>query len=300
MSSLTETPVTRKPAWLKAQIPKGPTFFKLKELMREQGLHTVCEEAHCPNIGECWGNGTATFMILGNVCTRRCGFCAVTSGRPNVLDLAEPGRVARTVKALGLRHVVITSVARDDLQDGGALVFALTIEAIRRISPETNVEVLIPDLQGDEASLRKVVEARPSILNHNLETVARLSDRVRSRAKYPRSLELLRRAKKMDQGLLTKSGIMLGLGERREEVVETLRDLRAAQVDIVTIGQYLRPSLHHLPLVRYVSPEEFGEFKRIGLELGFGHVESGPLVRSSYHAHEQVPAPDVASGSETV
>lgn len=293
MSSLTEAPLERKPAWLKAQLPKGPAFFELKDLMRREGLHTVCEEAHCPNIGECWGHRTATFMILGNICTRRCGFCAVTSGRPTELDLAEPERVARTVANLGLRHVVITSVARDDLQDGGALVFALTIEAIRRQSPETNVEVLIPDLQGEAEPLRKVVDARPTILNHNIETVMRLSDRVRSRAKYPRSLELLRRAKEMDPGLLTKSGIMLGLGETMDEVVAALTDLRGAGVDIVTIGQYLRPSLRHLPLVRYVTPGEFQELKEIGLRMGFGHVESGALVRSSYHAHEQVPTGSV-------
>lgn len=289
MATLRESVEGRKPAWLKAEMPKGAGFFELKTLMRENGLHTVCEEAHCPNIGECWGNKTATFMILGDVCTRHCGFCAVTAGRPNELDLAEPRRVAAVVHQLGLQHVVVTSVARDDLEDGGALVFAMTIESIRQECPGTAIEVLIPDFGGNWAALQKVVEAKPDILNHNLETVARLSDRVRSKAKYPRSLELLRRAKEMNPSLLTKSGIMLGLGEEKEEVVQTLRDMRANQIDIVTIGQYLRPTVNHLPLVRYVAPEEFKELKEIGLAMGLSHVESGPLVRSSYHAHEQVP-----------
>jgi len=290
MSTLRSAPLERKPSWLKARLPEGPGFFELKDLMRREGLHTVCEEAHCPNIGECWTYRTATFMILGDVCTRNCGFCAVTTGRPNELDLAEPARVARAVKNLDLRHVVVTSVARDDLADGGALVFALTIEAIRHVSPDTNVEVLIPDFQGDREALQKVVLARPAILNHNIETVERLSDHVRSRAKYPRTLELLRRAKEMDPSLPTKSGLMLGLGEERDEVVATLRDLRSSGVDIVTIGQYLRPSLRHLPLIRYVPPEDFAELREIALGMGFAHAEAGPLVRSSYHAHAQVPS----------
>jgi len=279
-----------KPQWLKVRLPTGPEFFELKRLMREQGLHTVCEDAHCPNVGECWGNRTATFMILGNVCTRACGFCAVHSGRPTELDLAEPRRVAAVTRTLGLEHVVVTSVARDDLADGGALVFALTIAEIRRLCPGTAVEVLTPDFAGNWQALALVVDAAPDILNHNLETVERLSDRVRSRAKYRRSLEFLSRAKELAPALLTKSGIMLGLGEERDEVEATLTDMRAAGIDIVTIGQYLRPSLHHLPLIRYVPPEEFAEIKAVALSLGFGHVEAGPLVRSSYHAHTQVPA----------
>ncbi|MHB1505808.1 MAG: lipoyl synthase [Sulfobacillus sp.] len=279
-----------KPQWLKVRLPTGPEFFELKRLMREQGLHTVCEDAHCPNVGECWGNRTATFMILGNICTRACGFCAVHSGRPTELDLAEPRRVAAVTRTLGLEHVVVTSVARDDLADGGALVFALTIAEIRRLCPGTAVEVLTPDFAGNWQALALVVEAAPDILNHNLETVERLSDRVRSRAKYRRSLEFLSRAKQLAPTLLTKSGIMLGLGEERDEVEATLADMRAAGIDIVTIGQYLRPSLHHLPLIRYVAPEEFAEIKAVALGLGFGHVEAGPLVRSSYHAHTQVPA----------
>ncbi|MHB1842283.1 MAG: lipoyl synthase [Sulfobacillus sp.] len=279
-----------KPQWLKVRLPTGPEFFELKRLMREQGLHTVCEDAHCPNVGECWGNRTATFMILGNICTRACGFCAVHSGRPTELDLAEPRRVAAVTRTLGLEHVVVTSVARDDLADGGALVFALTIAEIRRLCPGTAVEVLTPDFAGNWQALALVVEAAPDILNHNLETVERLSDRVRSRAKYRRSLEFLFRAKQLAPTLLTKSGIMLGLGEERDEVEATLADMRAAGIDIVTIGQYLRPSLHHLPLIRYVAPEEFAEIKAVALGLGFGHVEAGPLVRSSYHAHTQVPA----------
>ncbi len=279
-----------KPEWLKVRLPGGAEFFELKQLMRAQGLHTVCEDAHCPNVGECWGNRTATFMILGNTCTRACGFCAVHSGRPTELDLAEPRRVARVTKTLGLEHVVVTSVARDDLADGGALVFAQTIAEIRRLCPQTAVEVLTPDFAGNWQALALVVEAAPDILNHNLETVERLSDRVRSRAKYRRSLEFLARAKDLSPTLLTKSGIMLGLGEERSEILATLADMRTAKIDIVTIGQYLRPSLRHLPLVRYVTPEEFLEIKEAALGLGFGHVEAGPLVRSSYHAHAQVPA----------
>ncbi len=278
-----------KPDWLKVRLPGGPEFFELRRLMREQGLHTVCEDAHCPNVGECWGHRTATFMILGNTCTRACGFCAVHSGRPTELDLAEPRRVAKVTKTLGLKHVVVTSVARDDLQDGGALVFARTVEEIRRLCPDTRVEILTPDFAGNWEALAVVVEARPDILNHNLETVERLSDRVRSRAKYRRSLEFLARAKALVPSLLTKSGLMLGLGEERPEVLATLGDMRAAGIDIVTIGQYLRPSLKHLPLVRYVPPEEFQELKEAALGLGFGHVEAGPLMRSSYHAHAQVP-----------
>ena len=285
-------PATRapKPEWLKARAPLGENYHSLKQLARSLQLHTVCESAQCPNIGECWHHKTATFMMLGNLCTRRCGFCAVPKGRPQPIDLDEPRRVAQAVAALGLEFAVITSVDRDDDLLGGAHAFALVIEEVRRLAPACRVEVLIPDFQGDEEAIRLVVQARPAILNHNIETVERLSDHVRSRAKYPRTLELLRRAKEMDPSLPTKSGLMLGLGEERDEVVATLRDLRQSGVDIVTIGQYLRPSLKHLPLIRYVTPEEFAEFREIALDMGFAHAESGPLVRSSYHAHAQVPS----------
>ncbi len=279
----------RRPEWLKIKLADGANISEVRQLMRQQTLHTVCEEARCPNLNECWHHRTATFMILGSICTRACAFCAVTTGRPTELDLEEPQRIADAVRNLGLRHVVVTCVARDDLADGGAAIFAATIRAVREVSPQTKVEVLISDFQGDEAALRAVMDARPDILNHNLETVARLSDSVRSKAKYPRSLELLRRAKEMVPDGYTKSGIMLGLGEQWEEVLQTLRDMREVGVDIVTIGQYLRPSLQHLPIARYVTPAEFAELKTFGLAIGFQHVESGPLVRSSYHAHEQVP-----------
>ena len=279
----------RHPDWLKVRLAQGPNYSRLKRLLRGMSLHTVCEEARCPNIYECFENLTATFMILGNICTRACRFCAVTTGRPTELDWAEPERVADAVSRLGLQHVVVTSVARDDLRDGGAAVFAETIRAIRRRCPDTAVEVLIPDFNGDWDALQVVLDAGPDILNHNVETVRRLSDRVRSRAKYDRSLALLAESKRRAPHIKTKSGLMLGLGETWDEILETLRDLRAHQVDIVTIGQYLRPTREpvHLPVEKYYHPDEFAELKRIGLELGFSHVESGPLVRSSYHAHEQ-------------
>lgn len=286
----TEVPIEKKPEWLKVRATMGPNFLELKALRRDLSLHTICEEAHCPNIFECWENRTATFLILGRVCTRACRFCAVQTGRPTELDREEPQRVAEAVKHLRLRHVVVTSVARDDLADGGACVFADTIRAIRHEVPGCTVEVLIPDLQGSEDGLRLIVEARPDILNHNVETVERLQRVVRAKARYDRSLWVLRRTKELDPAMLTKSGLMLGVGEEREEVVQTLHDLRAIGVDIVTIGQYLRPSLRHLPVARFVPPEEFAEYKRIGLELGFRHIESGPLVRSSYHAHKQAEA----------
>ncbi len=286
----TEVPIEKKPEWLKVRATMGPNFLELKALRRDLSLHTICEEAHCPNIFECWENRTATFLILGRVCTRACRFCAVQTGRPTELDREEPQRVAEAVKHLRLRHVVVTSVARDDLADGGACVFADTIRAIRHEVPGCTVEVLIPDLQGSEDGLRLIVEARPDILNHNVETVERLQRVVRAKARYDRSLWVLRRTKELDPAMLTKSGLMLGVGEEREEVVQTLHDLRAICVDIVTIGQYLRPSLRHLPVARFVPPEEFAEYKRIGLELGFRHIESGPLVRSSYHAHKQAEA----------
>ena len=257
-------------------------------MMRGRSLHTVCEEAHCPNIGECWEHRTATLMILGRVCTRACRFCAITTGLPIGVDRDEPERVAQAVEQMGLRHAVITSVARDDLPDGGASVFAETIRAIRRRLPTCSVEVLIPDFEGSADSLAIVMDARPDILNHNVETVRRLQRKVRAKAFYERSLEVLQRAKEMVPDALTKSGMMLGLGETREEISEALQDLRAVDCDIVTIGQYLRPSEYHLPIVRYVPPSEFAEIKAEGMAIGFKHVESGPLVRSSYHAHEQV------------
>lgn len=277
-----------RPPWLRVRFPTGPNYLELKDLVQSKSLHTVCEEAHCPNIGECWEHRTATFMILGRVCTRACRFCMIAAGVPGTVDEGEPERVAEAVERLGLRHAVITSVARDDQLDGGAHVFAETIVAIRRRLPTCSVEVLIPDFEGSAESLGIVMAARPDILNHNLETVHRLQRRVRSKAFYERSLEVLQRAKAMEPDSLTKSGIMLGLGETREEIRETLADLRAVECDIVTIGQYLRPSPLHLPIERYVTPEEFAEIKDEGMALGFRHVESGPLVRSSYHAHEQV------------
>ncbi len=278
--------IEKRPDWLKVRLPMGPNYRELKELMRGLALHTVCEEARCPNIGECWEHRTATFLILGDVCTRACGFCAITTGRPNTIDWGEPERVARAVQKLGLEHVVITSVNRDDQPDGGAIIFAMTIRKIRRYCPEIGIEVLIPDFQGSEGALKTVMDARPDILNHNLETVERLYRHVRPGSKYHRSLDLLQSAKRMG-GALTKSGIMVGVGEEWDEILTTLDDLREHEVDIITIGQYLRPSKDHIPLVRYYTPDEFARLKEEGLKRGFKHVESGPLVRSSYHAHEQ-------------
>jgi lipoic acid synthetase len=279
--------VSRKPEWLKINLATDPEFMELKKLMRSQGLHTVCEEARCPNIFECWNRRTATFMILGDVCTRNCGFCAVTSGQPTELDLAEPERVAEACVAMDLRHVVVTAVARDDLLDGGAQIFAETIRAIRRKNPSTGVEVLVSDFGGDEAALKLVMDAEPDVLNHNVETVRRLSDRVRSRARYERSLEVLRRAKELKPHISTKSSIMVGLGETMAELGETMDDLRANQVDIVTFGQYLRPSVKHLAVERFYTPAEFDFLREEGVKRGFAFVQSGPLVRSSYHADEQ-------------
>jgi lipoyl synthase len=287
--SATERPRPgRRPDWLKIQLNTGENFRELKKLMRGQTLHTVCEEARCPNIYECWANRTATFMILGNICTRACRFCAVTSGLPTELDLQEPERVAESVEQMGLRHVVVTSVARDDLADGGASIFAETIRAIRKRVPLCSVEVLIPDFMGNWEALRVVMDAEPDILNHNIETVRRLSDKVRSKAKYDRSLELLRQAKQMKPHIPTKSSIMIGVGETWEEILQAMDDLRAVDCDIMTIGQYLQPTRKHLPVSRYWTPEEFAALKEEGMKRGFKHVESGPLVRSSYHAHEQV------------
>ncbi len=285
MSTSTKLP---KPEWLKIKLTTGEPYQEIKQMMRTKTLHTVCEEARCPNIYECWANRTATFMILGDICTRACRFCAVKTGLPTELDLQEPERVAEAAEQMGLRHCVVTSVARDDLKDGGASIFAETIKAIRRKLPLCSVEVLIPDFLGNEESLRIVMDAKPDILNHNIETVERLSNRVRAKAKYRRSLELLRRAKVMAPDIPTKSSIMLGLGETREEVLRAMDDLREIDCNILTLGQYLQPSSSHIDVVRYVHPDEFKQFKADGLAKGFSHVESAPFVRSSYHAHEQV------------
>lgn len=281
----------RKPDWLKIKLNTNDSYTGLKKMMREKSLHTVCEEARCPNIHECWAERkTATFMILGDVCTRACRFCAVNTGLPNELDRQEPERVADSVKLMGLKHAVITAVARDDLKDGGAEIFAETVRAIRRKSPFTTIEVLPSDMGGKEENLKTLMDARPNILNHNIETVRRLTPRVRARATYERSLEFLRRAKEMQPKIPTKSSLMIGLGETKEEILEVMDDLRAVDVDIMTIGQYLQPTKSHLKIVKYWSPEEFQELKEIALSKGFKHCESGPLVRSSYHADEQVDA----------
>jgi lipoic acid synthetase len=277
-------PKTERPKWLRAPAPAGENYHELKDLITQLRLHTVCESAACPNVGECWNQRTATFMILGNVCTRRCGFCAVGKGAPLPVDYDEPRRVAEAVAAMGLRFAVITSVNRDDRKDGGAEQFAMTIRAIRERVPGCGVEVLVPDFQGSREAVETVMAAAPDVLNHNTETVPRLYRQVRLGARYERSLDLLAYAKRIAPDTPAKSGLMLGLGETEQEVLEVMRDLRAHQVDILTIGQYLRPSPKHLPIVRYVPPEEFAEFGRAGYEMGFAHVESGPLVRSSYHA----------------
>jgi lipoic acid synthetase len=281
-----EEPRQQRPGWLKVRIPAGENYSRLKSLIARHGLHTVCEEARCPNMGECWNAGTATFMILGDICTRSCGFCAVRTGRPQGLDLEEPVRVAEAIRRMEVRHAVITSVNRDELADGGASIFAETIRQARIVSPGIKIEVLIPDFRGVSWALQIVIDARPDILNHNIETVPRLYSLVRPQAKYARSLELLERAKR--NGMVTKSGLMLGLGETMEEVVRVLADLRLAGCDILTIGQYLQPTKQHLPVHRFVFPDEFKMLKLRGLEMGFKHVESGPLVRSSYHAGQQM------------
>ncbi|MBA2940585.1 lipoyl synthase [Paenibacillus sp. CGMCC 1.16610] len=281
-------PLERKPDWLKINLKTDENFKEIKSMMRSKTLHTVCEEAKCPNIHECWANRTATFMILGDICTRACRFCAVKTGLPTELDLQEPERVADAALQMGLRHCVVTSVARDDLQDGGAMIFAETIKAIRRKLPLCTVEVLIPDFLGREESLVTVLEAKPDILNHNMETVERMSDRVRSKAKYRRSLELLQRSKRIAPNIPTKSSVMIGVGEEWDELLQTMDDLRAVDCDIMTIGQYLQPSTTHLAVSKYYTPEQFALLKEEGMKRGFKHVESGPLVRSSYHAHEQV------------
>jgi len=282
-----ELPRQPKPDWLKVRAPGSENYLRLKGIMRGLGLHTVCEEANCPNIGECWHHGTATFMILGDTCTRSCGYCNVVHGTPNAPDPQEPVKVASAIHALELSYVVVTSVDRDDLPDFGAAHFARTILETRARIPNCRLEVLIPDFQGSDAALAVVLDARPDVLNHNIETVPRLYRTARPGGRYERALSVLRRSREYAPHIPTKSGIMVGLGEQWDEVVSTLHDMRDAGCEIVTIGQYLRPSLANLPMVRYYTPSEFAELKRIGLDLGFGHVESGPLVRSSYHAHEQ-------------
>ena len=277
----------KKPEWLKARAPMGEGYHDLKKLARTLDLHTVCESAQCPNIGECWNHGTATFMLLGNLCTRRCGFCAVPKGKPLPIDFDEPRRVAEAVKTLKLKHAVVTSVNRDDDNIGAAKVFAETIHQIRKIAPGCQVEVLIPDFQGREDALKIVIDAKPEVLNHNTETVPRLYRAVRSGARYQRTLDLLANVKKMDPNMVTKTGVMVGIGEEMYELLDVFKDLAAIKVDILTVGQYLRPSKDHLPLTRYYTPNEFLFMKEEALKMGFRHVESGPLVRSSYHAHEQ-------------
>jgi lipoic acid synthetase len=276
----------KKPSWLRVKLPTGENYRMVRSLVDEHKLHTICESGNCPNMGECWGEGTATFMILGNICTRSCGFCAVATGRPDEVDEFEPGRVANSVKTMRVKHAVITSVDRDDLKDGGSQIWAQTVRAIRKQSPGTTLETLIPDFAGKWENLQNVIDVAPEIVSHNLETVRRLTKEVRIQAKYDRSLEVLFRLKK--GGMRTKSGIMLGLGETHEEIIETLEDLNAVNVDIVTLGQYLQPTAKHLPIAEFVTPERFAEYKEYALKLGFRYVESGPLVRSSYHAEKHL------------
>ncbi len=280
----------RKPPWFRARFPSGERFEEIRVLLRDRSLHTVCEEARCPNIGECFNSGTATFMILGDTCTRACGFCAVTSGRPGAIDQLEPLRLAQSVETLGLDYAVITAVNRDDVPDGGASIFAACIRAVRHRRPSCEVEVLIPDFEGDREALATVVAARPAVLNHNTETVTELYPRVRPKGRYDRSLKLLRRVKEIDPTMLTKSGLMVGLGERVEQLHRTFEDLREQGCDLLTVGQYLRPTAKHLPVARYWHPDEFEALRDYALSLGFAHVEAGPLVRSSYHAAEQAAA----------
>ena len=276
----------RKPKWLKVKLPTGENYRKVRALVSEHKLHTICESGSCPNMGECWGEGTATFMILGNICTRSCGFCNVQTGRPEEVDIYEPGRVAQSVKLMGVKHAVITSVDRDDLKDGGSEIWAQTVRAVRQQSPGTTMETLIPDFAGKWENLQVIIDVAPEIVSHNLETVRRLTKQVRIQAKYDRSLEVLFRLKK--GGMRTKSGIMLGLGETPEEVIESMQDLRSVNVDILTLGQYLQPSPKHLPVAEFITPEKFEEYRILGLEMGFRYVESGPLVRSSYHAEKHL------------
>ena len=276
----------KKPKWLRVKLPTGENYRKVRGLVDQHNLHTICQSGSCPNMGECWGEGTATFMILGNICTRSCGFCGVQTGKPDAVDIYEPGKVANSVKIMGVKHSVITSVDRDDLKDGGSEIWAQTIRAIRQQSPGTTLETLIPDFAGNWENLQVLINVAPEIVSHNLETVRRLTKQVRIQAKYDRSLELLFRLKK--GGMRTKSGVMLGLGETPEEVIETMQDLRSVNVDILTLGQYLQPTPKHLPVAEFIEPAQFDHYKKIGLEMGFRYVESGPLVRSSYHAEKHL------------
>jgi lipoic acid synthetase len=276
----------KKPKWLRVKLPTGQNYRKVRSLVDEHNLHTICESGSCPNMGECWGEGTATFMILGNICTRSCGFCAVKTGRPEEVDIYEPGKVAHSVKTMGVKHAVITSVDRDDLKDGGADIWVQTVKAVRNQSPGTTMETLIPDFAGNWENLQKIIEVAPEIVSHNLETVRRLTKQVRIQAKYDRSLEVLFRLKK--GGMRTKSGIMLGLGETDQEIIETMQDLRSVEVDILTLGQYLQPTPKHLPIAEFVTPERFDKYRELGMKMGFRYVESGPLVRSSYHAEKHL------------
>ncbi len=282
----TELPNGRRPEWLKVRAPGGDDYARIKNMMRSKALHTVCEEARCPNISECWDAGTATFMIHGDTCTRSCGFCAVKTGRPLPVDLDEPRRVAEAIASMDLTHAVITSVNRDELKDGGSVIWAETIRAARELAPNTTIEVLIPDFKGNMANLQRVIDAKPDILNHNTETVPRLYKRVRPQGRYHWTLEVLKESKR--QGMRTKTGIMLGLGEKPQEVLEAMRDLREVECDVLTLGQYLQPTKNHLPVDRFVHPDEFKQYETVGLEMGFDVVESGPLVRSSYHAERHV------------
>ncbi len=278
---------TKKPKWLRVKLPTGENYKNVRGLVDRYKLHTICESGHCPNMGECWGAGTATFMILGNICTRSCGFCNVATGRPETVDWEEPEKVARSVKLMKVKHAVLTSVDRDDLADGGSIIWAETVKAIRRISPQTTMETLIPDFKGELHNVDRIIEANPEIVSHNMETVRRLTRKVRIQAQFDRSLMVLKYLK--DNGIhRTKSGIMLGLGETKEEVIDAMKDLREADVDILTLGQYLQPTPKHLPVVEFITPEVFEELKEIGLEMGFRYVESGPLVRSSYHAEKHL------------
>ena len=283
-SNVLEKP--KKPSWLKVKLPTGESYKKVRNLVSEHKLHTICESGNCPNMGECWGAGTATFMILGNVCTRSCDFCAVSTGKPEEVDVFEPARVANSVKLMNVKHAVITSVDRDDLQDGGADMWVKTVSAIRRKSPDTTLETLIPDFAGKWENLQRIIEVAPEIVSHNIETVRRLTKKIRIQAKYNRSLELLLRLKK--GGMKTKSGLMLGLGETEEEVIETMQDLRSVKVDILTLGQYLQPTPKHAEVKDFITPEKFDEYQKLGIEMGFRFVESGPLVRSSYHAEKHL------------
>jgi lipoic acid synthetase len=285
--SLSETSTKiSKPKWLRVKLPTGENYRMVRDIVDEHKLHTICQSGNCPNMGECWGEGTATFMILGNICTRSCGFCSVATGKPLEADPFEPGRVANSVKLMGVKHAVITSVDRDDLKDGGSEIWAATVRAIRHQSPGTTLETLIPDFAGNWENLQRIIDVAPEIVSHNLETVRRLTKQVRIQAKYDRSLEVLFRLKK--GGMRTKSGVMLGLGETEEEVLETMQDLRSVQVDILTLGQYLQPTPKHLPVQDFITPEQFDKYREIGMSMGFRYVESGPLVRSSYHAEKHI------------